>query len=152
MFFRAIQRYFDLERAAALGCPHKSSSRESKDKLDYVLQYPPKDQTQKNWKQRYTVTMRRVPSDNAVANKATSEIIMKFKADLQKAGTVIKYWAEGTENTGPVAYGEYTVDGQWNSMAIGRTGPGITTTHQLTVRSGQPTSGQIKIIKDMVGL
>jgi hypothetical protein len=139
--------------AARFKCTQKVQQREQADGTQFIIEYVGVAQTATRRDRLFTITLSRVPQDEAAANQHADKAIGSIAQIAAKAGAKIAEFTRSSTNHGPVAYFEYELNGERNVGVIARTGPGILTVYQLaTLAAKSPTDDERRQLRAMVGL
>jgi hypothetical protein len=139
--------------AARFKCTQKIQQREQAGGTQFIIEYSGGAQAATRPDRLFTITLSRVPQDEAAANQHTDRAIESIAQTAAKAGAKIAEFTRSSTNHGPVAYFDYELNGERNVGVIARTGPGILAVYQLaTVHAKSPSDDDRRQLRAMIGL
>lgn len=128
--------------AARFECTQKVQAVEQANGSQYLMEYIPGGQKLGRHTRMFTITLVRVPGDEAAANERADAAIQSVARAAKKAGAEIREFTRGSTNHGPVAFFDYVLNGEHNLGVIARTGPGILAVQQLAAPGGKALGGE----------
>jgi hypothetical protein len=139
--------------AGRFGCDRKVQEREQANGTQLLMEFLPKDQKLGQQERLFTVTLARLPQEEAEANEHAEAAIRSMANAVSRAGAKIQEFNKYTTNHGPVAFFEYVLKGEHNMGVVSRTGPGILTVYQLaTFNEKSPTAEDRQRLRELIGL
>lgn len=139
--------------AAKFDCTQKVQAVEQANGTQFLMEFIPAGQKLGTHQRMFTITLMRVPEDEAAANERTDAAIQSIGRAAKNAGAEIREFKRGSTNRGPVALFEYVLNGEHNIGVISRTGPGMLAVQQLaTMRGKAPTDEDRARVRALIGL
>lgn len=139
--------------AARFDCTQKIQEGEQAGGSVYQIEYLPRGQKAGSHNRIFTITMMQTPQEEAAANEAAERALAGVKKSAEKAGANIHEFTRQQTNHGPVAWFDYTLNGERNMGVIARTGPGILAVYQIaSMRGRAPEKTDRERMRALVGL
>jgi hypothetical protein len=139
--------------AGRFGCAQKVQAVEQANGSQFLMEFIPAGQKLGEHNRMFTITLVRVPEDDAAANERADAVIQSVGRAAKNAGAEIREFKRGSTNHGPVAFFDYVLNGEYNVGVISRTGPGILAVQQLATMKGKtPSDEDRRNVRGLIGL
>jgi hypothetical protein len=139
--------------AGRFDCTQKVQAVEQASGSQFLMEFIPAGQKLGEHNRMFTVTLVRVPEDDAAANERADAAIQSVARAAKNAGAEIREFKRGSTNHGPVAFFDYVLNGEHNVGVISRTGPGILAVQQLATMKGKtPSEEDRRKVRGLIGL